>query len=133
MLEDPRASPYGTPIPGQAELGGPAVERDGFRVGVVTLPEAVTLGQGGQLVIRRLGEPVQTDTGLMAQLARVGLRPGSGVSASRIGNTLRVRSDSESIDLPLAVALHVFVSPVAQGDLTVSDGARGESTRHAAP
>ncbi|MGZ4650620.1 MAG: metal-dependent transcriptional regulator, partial [Kineosporiaceae bacterium] len=37
MLGDLRESPYGNPIPGLAELGGPA-DGVGFRVGVVALP-----------------------------------------------------------------------------------------------
>jgi DtxR family Mn-dependent transcriptional regulator len=134
LLADPRESPYGNPIPGLDELGGPAVPDGGFRAGVVPLPQAVealaragvpaglAVASGGPVptpgapvggdlfVVRRLGEPVQTDTALMGMLANAGLRPGSGVSAIRRGDTLRVQADGDPIDLPLAVAAHVFVA-----------------------
>src|SRR3954447_19425599 len=77
MLADPRESPYGTPIPGLEELGGPAAtDADGFRAGLVALPEALPGGEPGELLVRRLGEPLQTDTTLMEELARLGVRPG---------------------------------------------------------
>jgi DtxR family Mn-dependent transcriptional regulator len=115
MLADPRESPYGNPIPGLAEIGGEAAGT--FRDGVVPLPVAVsTPADGGasrDLVVRRLGEPVQTDPQVMNDLARAGLRPGARVSASRSGDTLRVRTDGGDVVLPLPVALHVFVAEVA--------------------
>ncbi len=116
MLADPRESPYGNPIPGLAELGATAAE--GFREGVVSLPLAVPAGADGEpqdLVVRRLGEPVQTDVELMGDLARAGLRPGSRVSASRAGDVLHVRAAGGSVDLSLQVALHVFVATGDQG------------------
>jgi DtxR family Mn-dependent transcriptional regulator len=64
MLADPRESPYGNPIPGLAELGGPA-DGAGFRVGVVPLPAALTDDAQKELLVRRLGEPLQTDLELM--------------------------------------------------------------------
>jgi DtxR family Mn-dependent transcriptional regulator len=115
MLADPRESPYGNPIPGLAEIGGEAAGT--FRDGVVPLPVAVsTPADGGasrDLVVRRLGEPVQTDPQVMNDLARAGLRPGARVSASRSGDTLRVRTDGGDVLLPLPVALHVFVAEVS--------------------
>jgi len=148
LLTDPRESPYGNPIPGLDELGGPAVPDGGFRAGVLPLPQAVdaaaravdaaapaavpaglAVAAGGPasdsggaassaggspgvetFVVRRLGEPVQTDTALMSRLAGAGVRPGAGVSAIRTGDTLRVQADGEALDLPLAVAAHVFVA-----------------------
>jgi DtxR family Mn-dependent transcriptional regulator len=157
MLVDPRESPYGNPIPGLEELGGPAADGVGFRDGLMPLPDAVpdpaalealmagvvpggSPGQPGTgdqpvpsrsdatgrpsasdpvqavaLVVRRIGEPVQTDVEVMGRLAETGLRPGSGVSATRRGDTLRVHGEGGSIDLPLSVAQHVFVALRDQG------------------
>jgi len=122
MLDGVRESPYGNPIPGLAELGDPEdVVTPRFTDGVVTLPDAVAADAAGRepggpepdgataLLVRRLGETVQTDTDLMTRLAVAGVTPGSGVSASRSGDTLRVRGAAGEVDLPLAVAVHVFV------------------------
>ncbi len=113
ILDDPRESPYGNPIPGLADLGGPEVT--GFRSGVVPLPHAIDLAADGPgradagLVVRRLGEPLQTVTRLMAELARTGIRPGRRVAATRGPDTIRVEGDGGATELSLADALHVFV------------------------
>lgn len=110
LLADPRESPYGNPIPGLDELGGPVVSIADFRAGVVSVPEAIALVGAAPLTLRRLGEPVQTDTGLMERLAGAGIRPGLGVSASRIGDTVSVQGSDGSVELPLGVATHIFVA-----------------------
>jgi DtxR family transcriptional regulator, Mn-dependent transcriptional regulator len=113
ILDDPRESPYGNPIPGLEDLGGPPVT--GFRSGVVPLPHAIEQvatqggGLGPALVVRRLGEPLQTVTRLMAELARTGIRPGRRVEATRTADTIRVEGVGGATDLSIADALHVFV------------------------
>src|SRR5450631_1381954 len=79
MLDDPRESPYGNPIPGLEELGGPSADTAGFRDGLMPLPDAVPATPGAvagapaaaaesvALVVRRIGEPVQTDTDVMGK------------------------------------------------------------------
>lgn len=115
----PLESPYGNPIPGLEELGGPAAAAEDFRSGVVTLPQAiadgVALASGGvngpvRLVIRRLGEPLQTDVALLGRLARAGVRPGSSVTATRAGAGVTVDVDGVLVELAPDVATHVFVS-----------------------
>jgi len=114
LLDDPRESPYGNPIPGLDELGGPVVRA--FRDGVVSLGEALTDGAAPvQVVLRRLGEPVQTDVAVMTELARVGMLPGRRVAASREADTVRVRAAGASAEVPVAAAMHLFVS-VTVGD-----------------
>jgi DtxR family Mn-dependent transcriptional regulator len=107
ILDDPHESPYGNPIPGLEELGGSAVTAD-FRTGVESLAVVVD-GAPRELVIRRLGEPLQTDTELMSRLAGAGVRPGARVSACRVRDTLRVEGPDGAIELAPAVAAHVFV------------------------
>ena len=116
MLGDPRESPYGNPIPGLAELGGPA-DGAGFRVGVVPLPEALPDGGQTELLVRRLGEPLQTDLVLMARLSRLGVRPGLPVRAQRTGPEVRVGTALGEVDLPASAALHVFVAVVQESGL----------------
>jgi DtxR family transcriptional regulator, Mn-dependent transcriptional regulator len=101
-------SPYGNPIPGLDELGGPAVAD--FRSGVVSLPVALEAGSQARLVIRRLGEPLQTDVDLLGRLARAGLRPGSTVSAASAGSRVTVEVGGVLLELTPEVAAHVFVS-----------------------
>jgi DtxR family Mn-dependent transcriptional regulator len=120
LLVDPRESPYGNPIPGLDEIGGEAA--GAFRHGVVTLTSALDAGMDGGLdgdsdagigighfVVRRLGEPLQTDIQVLSDLARTALRPGRRVAAQRTGDTIRVEGDGGVVELPYAVAQHVFV------------------------
>ena len=112
MLADPRESPYGNPIPGLEELGGPAAtDADGFRAGLVALPEALPDGDSRELLVRRLGEPLQTDTTLMEELARLGVRPGRAVRAQRGPSGVRLGTPIGEVDLPSSAAHHVFVVP----------------------
>jgi DtxR family Mn-dependent transcriptional regulator len=115
MLADPRESPYGNPIPGLEELGGPA-GGDAFRGdGVVALSDALPGPGAADVLVRRLGEPLQTDLGLMGELSRLGVRPGRQVHAERAdgpGAGVRVGTAEGSLELPVAAAHHVFVVPV---------------------
>jgi DtxR family Mn-dependent transcriptional regulator len=102
MLKDPMESPYGNPIPGLEELGGPLSEPGAFRAGVLSLPDAVALSavqtapvpgmppvtgatseSDPGLLVRRLGERLQIDVELMRRLQGIGMVPGSRVSAER--------------------------------------------------
>lgn len=115
MLADPRESPYGNPIPGLEELGGPDATE--FLDGVVPLTQAVDDAAGEvDVVVRRLGEPLQTDPELLGELARAGLAPSRRVVARRAGDTIRVGGDGGSVELPAPVALHVFVAAPAGAD-----------------
>jgi DtxR family transcriptional regulator, iron-dependent repressor len=112
LLDGVRESPYGNPIPGLDELGA-AQAPAGVKDGVQSLPDALEAAPGGgtapRLVVRRLGETLQTDTGLMVRLAGAGVVPGARVSVTRDGDTLRVRGDGGEVAFPLAVAAHLFV------------------------
>jgi DtxR family Mn-dependent transcriptional regulator len=115
LLADPCTSPYGNPIPGLEELGGPVTVTDDASGAVSSLPEALAAtSPSARFVIRWFGEPMQTDTALMGQLAGAGLTPGSGVLARRDDSTLSVRGPAGDVVLPLAVASHVFVEMVQE-------------------
>lgn len=115
MLTDPRESPYGNPIPGLAELGGP--DAAGSRVGVVPLPDALADGSSRELLVRRLGEPLQTDLDLMGRLSLLGVRPGLPVRAQRTGADVRVTTAMGDAVVPAAAALHVFVDVLETGSV----------------
>ena len=108
-------SPYGNPIPGLEELGGPAADAADFRTGVISLTDAVAgYTRGCTVVIRRLGEPLQTDVDVMSRLARAGVRPGRAVRAGRATRGVELQVGDVLLELSSEVASHVFVvAPVA--------------------
>ncbi|GAB2692201.1 metal-dependent transcriptional regulator [Thalassiella azotivora] len=122
MLDHPTESPYGNPIPGLDELrevvetgDGVTVGTDadpvGYLAGLQTLPAAAAGGGRVEVVVRRLGEPVQGDPALMARLAAAGLRPGGTVAVEQVDSGVRIGTDpATSVDLPRSVADHVFVA-----------------------
>ena len=120
MLKDPMESPYGNPIPGLEELGGPLQTPDAFRSGVLSLPEALKAPAGQPddgLLVRRLGERLQIDVELMRRLQGAGMVPGSRVHAERTStgyqiNVLPRESVDGGIDLLPDIARHVFVEVV---------------------
>jgi DtxR family transcriptional regulator, Mn-dependent transcriptional regulator len=109
LLGHPTESPYGNPIPGLEELGDPGNE-DAYRSGLTTLAEAAG-AQAAQVVVRRIGEPLQSDEQLMAVLRRVGVLPGCVVTVHRVGPppAVLVGSGGETTELGLALSAHVFV------------------------
>ncbi|MDY7541351.1 MULTISPECIES: metal-dependent transcriptional regulator [unclassified Cryobacterium] len=115
MLGHPTESPYGNPIPGLDELGdSPAVA---FMAGVTNLVEVVA-GSTTPVtaVIRRLGEPVQFDPELLAQLKNAGVMPGNSGVFSALGSyvLVEVAGFDEGLELPNEVASHIFVTtPIA--------------------
>ncbi|NAZ86515.1 metal-dependent transcriptional regulator [Kineococcus indalonis] len=110
ILDHPHSSPYGNPIPGLEELGEVAAEED-FRAGVQPLTAAGV--EGRPVVVRRLGEPLQTDVALLARFAGAGLRPGAEVVAKAGAGGYEVSLGGTVLELTNAEASHLFVA--AQG------------------
>jgi DtxR family Mn-dependent transcriptional regulator len=109
VLGHPTVSPYGLPIPGLSELGEEA-DRAGESDSPLTSLDQVTLESGRSVVVRRLAEPLQTDTALMSRLRRAGVRPGAAVMVSQSATGLLVGSGGEATEITSLVASHVFVS-----------------------
>lgn len=111
LLGGPTESPYGNPIPGLEEFGLPPAER--FMSGVRSVVDVVA-ERGGPVtgVLRRLGEPVQFDPELLAQLKGAGILPGATAEFSPAGGYVRVTANgSESgLELPTEVAAHLFIA-----------------------
>lgn len=110
MLGHPTQSPYGNPIPGLDELGDAKAEGEGYDADLVPL-DSVKPGEGSEdVVVRRIGEPIQTDGELMRTLRRAGIRPGSTVRvATGVGGVL-VGSGENAAELGKDIAAHVFVA-----------------------
>jgi DtxR family Mn-dependent transcriptional regulator len=110
LLRHPTESPYGNPIPGLEELG----EKDGadpfLDESMVSLAELDPGLDGKTVVVRRIGEPIQTDAQLMYTLRRAGVQPGSVVSVTESAGGVLVGSGGEAAELESDVASHVFVA-----------------------
>ncbi len=107
LLGHPHESPYGNPIPGLEELGDPKLTTS-YLDGLTPL-SAVVGNEPAQFVVRRIGEPVQTDEALMSMLRRTGVRPGAVVTVTTSAGGILVGSGGEAAELTSEVATHVFV------------------------
>jgi DtxR family Mn-dependent transcriptional regulator len=107
LLGHPTHCPHGNPIPeldtGDVAAAGPAGEP------LVTLRAAAA--ERATAVVRRISEQLQVDPEVMAGLRRDGLQPGRvhRLSVTAAG-TVRAEHDDGSVEVPLLVAEHVFVS-----------------------
>jgi DtxR family Mn-dependent transcriptional regulator len=107
LLGHPTESPYGNPIPGLDELGEHA-DVDRFLDGLEPLEKAATK-EGLSVVVRRIGEPAQTDLAIMQSMRRAGVRPGESVIARSSAGGVLVGRGGETVELDPEVASHVFV------------------------
>ena len=74
----------------------------------------VASADGARVVIRRIGEQIQSDLVLMLKLKRAGIQPGHEVILMAADDGVRVTAgdstDAISTDLPSHIAGHIFVS-----------------------
>src|SRR6185369_986321 len=105
LLDHPTESPYGNPIPGLAELGDvpdPEMFLDGVE------PLSLVAGAGdSRVLVRRIGEPIQTDEVLMAALRRAGALPDHVVTITRAAEGVLIGSGGETAELDDEAASHV--------------------------
>ena len=107
LLDHPTESPFGTPIPGLAELDAtrPTPQRRSVR----SLTEA-TDGQTRHHTIAAIPESLQQDAGMLAALRRAGVHPGSVVKARRTsGGQILLGTAGEYAELDAAQAAGVMV------------------------
>ncbi|MBD0707232.1 MULTISPECIES: metal-dependent transcriptional regulator [unclassified Streptomyces] len=109
LLRHPTESPYGNPIPGLEELGEKAEAEAFLDDSMVSLAD-LDASEGKTVIVRRIGEPIQTDAQLMYTLRRAGVQPGSVVSVTESAGGVLVGSSGEAAELGAEVAAHVFVA-----------------------
>ncbi|MBC7594488.1 MAG: metal-dependent transcriptional regulator [Kineosporiaceae bacterium] len=110
LLNHPTESPYGNPIPGLAELGETETDQE-FLEGVQPLTRAVRgATEPIRVVVRRISEPLQTDTEVMSVLRRVGVLPGNDVLATIGHDGVVVARQGETAEIDADAAIHIFVS-----------------------
>jgi DtxR family Mn-dependent transcriptional regulator len=107
LLGRPTRSPYGNPIPGLAALDAAAAPVIVNGAGEHHLAHP---GLTGAVVVRRICESVQTDTGLLRRLHGAGIDPGAKVSVAREHGTVVVGRGGEQVRLHPTVAAGVFVT-----------------------
>ncbi|GAB2476294.1 metal-dependent transcriptional regulator [Luteococcus sediminum] len=107
ILDDPRESPYGNPIPGLGVKGG-LQDDQAFRRGLQPLSELV--GESATtVVLRRMSEHAQTDPRTLEVLSRTGILPGVTFIARTEAGLLWLDHDGETVEIPLEVAEGLFV------------------------
>ena len=117
LLDYPVRCPHGNLIPGLAELGLPDQVQEKVRAAMNEAGEAMTKvasPDSAQVVIRRIGEQIQSDLDLMLKLKRVGIQPGREVILMAAHDGVCVTAgdltDAISTELPGSIAAHIFVS-----------------------
>jgi DtxR family Mn-dependent transcriptional regulator len=117
LLGYPVRCPHGNLIPGLAELGLPDAAAEQVRAAMNDTGEAMTKvasGDTARVVIRRIGEQIQSDLVLMLKLKGAGIQPGREVILMAGDDAVRVRpGDSPGpgwTELPGPIAAHIFVS-----------------------
>ena len=110
LISSPDVSPYGNPIPGLEEFGlsvNPA-----FNEGVVSVANLGRASAGEKPhVLRRIGEPLQVDPAVLAELKSLGLVPGAKVTVEFRVDRIFISevSNAEGIELDADLAHHLFV------------------------
>ena len=113
------AEPVGhhDPDVGLAELGVPGEAEEKMRAAMSETGEALTKvasADTARVVIRRIGEHIQSDLVLMLKLMRFGIQPGREVILMSGDDGVRVRpggsADATWTELPGPIAAHIFVS-----------------------
>ena len=117
LLGYPVRCPHGNLIPGLAELGVPGEAEEKMRAAMSETGQALTKvvsADTARVVIRRIGEQIQSDLDLMLKLRRAGIQPGREVILMAGDDGVRVTAgdaaDTISTELPGPVAAHIFVS-----------------------
>ncbi len=117
LLGYPVRCPHGNLIPGLAELGLPEEALDRMHAATNETGDAMTKvasADDTRVVIRRIGEQIQSDLVLMLKLKRVGIQPGREVILMAADDAVRVTAgdsmDTTPTELPSQIAAHIFVS-----------------------
>jgi DtxR family Mn-dependent transcriptional regulator len=118
LLGYPVRCPHGNLIPGLAELGLPGEAHEQALIAAKEPGEAMTKiasADATRVVVRRIGEQIQSDLVLMLKLKRAGIQPGREVILMAAGGDgVRVTAgdpvDAISTELSGQIAAHIFVT-----------------------
>lgn len=112
LLDGPRYSPYGTPIPGMDAIGGPQVGAESFKG--MNLLDASVQDRDASFTVRLLPEVIQADQELIETLSSAGVLNGARVTVapSETGEQrvlVTVTESGHSVDLDHVVAKAIRV------------------------
>lgn len=109
LLDDPAESPYGNPI------GLPAGPEQAHSTEALNLIRLAQEPAARTATIAWIGEPLQADPGLLANLRANRLVPGTRITAELHGPSVLVRAEGDEHDteVPHEIAAHLFA--VAEG------------------
>jgi DtxR family Mn-dependent transcriptional regulator len=127
LLGYPVRCPHGNIIPGLTELGLPDDAQEQVLIALKDSGEAMTqvaltkvaetrvaAQDSARVLVRRIGEQIQSDLVLMLKLKRAGIQPGREVILMADGEGVRVRADDSAdaawTELSAQVAAHIFVT-----------------------
>lgn len=106
ILGHPAQSPYGNPIPGVGELGDDETRGSAQdTIALSAVPETAT-----NVVVRRIGEPVQSDTELLTRLHQAGIGPDTALLVSHTGGHIQIGTGQDRIEIGDIAAAHIFVT-----------------------
>ncbi|MBA4866836.1 metal-dependent transcriptional regulator [Streptomyces sp. PSKA54] len=112
LLRHPTESPYGNPIPGLDELGGPSGADSSPDGGMLCLTDPGV--DGRTVAVRRIGEPLQSDPRLMHTLRRAGVEPGAVVNVTAAPPGVLVGNGGEPVHLPGDIASCLFAEETGE-------------------
>lgn len=109
VLDTPRVSPYGNPIPALDELGvaEPAASQNEAQNTQISLESAAN-SENFELTVERIGENPQAMPGFLDEAIAIGLIPGAIVGVKRVEDGVEVTAKDGVIVLSLEAARHVF-------------------------
>jgi DtxR family transcriptional regulator, iron-dependent repressor len=117
LLDYPARCPHGNVIPGLDELGvPPEAKARALAAELEPVQSMIDAASASpmRVIVRRISEQVQSDSGLMLRLKRAGIQPGREVMLAVSDGGVRVTCDqtaeSRTADLPRGIAAHVFVA-----------------------
>ncbi|MBD2765116.1 metal-dependent transcriptional regulator [Kocuria sp. cx-455] len=112
LLDEPRYSPYGTPIPGMGAIGGPQVGAERFKG--MNLLDAASQDRAATFIVRLLPEVIQADQDMIETLSSAGVLNGARVTvaplesdAERVLVTVSATGHSVELDRASAKAIRV--------------------------
>ena len=110
LLNKPTRSPYGNPIPGLDALGTPDIPDNADAAAEISGERNLAFpGLTGSVVVRRICESVQTNSGVLRQLHAAGIDPGATVTVAQERDGVTIDRSGDKIRLPREVASRVFV------------------------